>query len=148
MFAWLTWFSAQLTHSYYFSTHTLVLKFVNKGVFFEEIQDSHFPKKKGYFGTHLLECGEKGVNVDVQCFTVKRGFIWAEKSVFYCKRGGSPWTEKSVFYREKGVDLSWKVCLATTNGVIFKRRTRIGITFSSEWGSWGLVYLYGCLDSS
>ncbi len=26
-----------------------------------------------YFGTHYHEFGEKGVNVDVQCFTVKMG---------------------------------------------------------------------------
>ncbi len=48
----------QLPHSYYFTTYILVLKFVNKGVFFE---NSHFPRKKGYFGTHLHEFGKKGV---------------------------------------------------------------------------------------
>ncbi len=58
-----------------FTTCILVLKFANKGVFFfYEIQDSHFPRKRGYFGTHLCECGEKGVNFDVQRFTVKTGF--------------------------------------------------------------------------
>ncbi len=40
---------SQLPHSYYFTTCILVLKFVNKGVFLEEIQDSHFPRKKGVF---------------------------------------------------------------------------------------------------
>ncbi len=65
--------SSQLPHSYYFITHILVLKFTNKGVFFEEIQDSHFLRKRGYFGTHLREFGEKGGNFDVQCFTMKRG---------------------------------------------------------------------------
>ncbi len=63
----------QLPHSYYFTTRILVLKFTNKGVFFEEIQDSHFPRKRGYFSTHLREFEEKGVNFDVQCFfTVKK----------------------------------------------------------------------------
>ncbi len=38
---------------------------MNKQVFFEEIKDSCFPRKKGYFGTHLRELGEKGVNFDV-----------------------------------------------------------------------------------
>ncbi len=79
---------------------------MNKRVFFEEIQDSHFPRKRGYFGTHLHEFGEKGCNFDVQSFTVKKGFIWAEKSVFHCKKGGSFWTEKSVFYHEKAIALS------------------------------------------
>ncbi len=51
----------QLPHSYYFTTSILVLKVMNKGVYFEEIQDLHFPRKKGYFGTHLGEFGEKGV---------------------------------------------------------------------------------------
>ncbi len=32
---------------------------MNKEGFFEEIQDSHFPRKRGYFGTHLREFGEK-----------------------------------------------------------------------------------------
>ncbi len=57
--------------SYYFTTPILVLKFANKGLFFEEIQDLHFPRKRRYFGNHLCEYGEKGVNFDVQCFTVK-----------------------------------------------------------------------------
>ncbi len=43
--------SAQLPHSYYFTTRILVLKFMNKGVFFQNIQDSHFLRKRGYFGT-------------------------------------------------------------------------------------------------
>ncbi len=63
----------QLPHSYYFTTHILVLKVVNKWVFFEEIQDLHFPRKREYFGTHLHEFGEKGINFDVQCFTMKNG---------------------------------------------------------------------------
>ncbi len=63
----------QLPYSYYFTTLILVLKFTNKGVFFKEIQDSHFPGKRGYFGTHLREFGAKGVNFDIQCFTVKMG---------------------------------------------------------------------------
>ncbi len=37
---------------------------------------------------------------------MKRGLIWAEKSVLYYKKGGSFWSEKSVFYREKEVVLS------------------------------------------
>ncbi len=50
---------------------------MNKGVFFEEILDSYFPRKREYFGTHLLEellvFGEKGGNFDVQCFIMKKG---------------------------------------------------------------------------
>ncbi len=63
----------QLPHSYYFTICILVLKFANKGVFFEEIQDLHFPRKRRYFGTHLHEFGVKGVTFDVLCFTVKKG---------------------------------------------------------------------------
>ncbi len=108
---------SQLPHSYYFTTHILVLKFVNEGVFFEEIQDWHFPRKREYFGTHLREFWEK-VNFYVQCFTVKKGFIWAEKSVFYCKRGvhfglniqcfiakrGSFWAKKGVIFKLENKD--------------------------------------------
>ncbi len=54
-------FLLQLPHSYYFTTHIIVLKFAIKGVFFEEIQDSHFPRKGGYFGAHFHEFGERGV---------------------------------------------------------------------------------------
>ncbi len=63
----------QLPHLCYFTTRILVLKFANKGVFFEEIQDSHFHRKRVYFGTHICEFGEKGVNFGVQCFTLKKG---------------------------------------------------------------------------
>ncbi len=63
---------AQLPHAYYFTTHILVINFVNEVAFFEEIHDSHFPRKRGYFGIHLLEFGENGVNFDVQDFTVKK----------------------------------------------------------------------------
>ncbi len=54
--------------SYYFITRILVLKFANKGVFFEEIQDSHFPRKRGYFGTHLLELWYPTVHI--YCYLV------------------------------------------------------------------------------
>ncbi len=106
----------QLPHSYYFTTRILVLKFANKGVFLEEMQDSHFLIKRGYFGTHLHEFGEKGVNFDVQCFTVKkRVYLGWKVSVLLEKREGnfrlksqcfiakkrSFWAEKSVFCCKK-----------------------------------------------
>ncbi len=99
-------YMAQLPHSYYFTTRILVLKFANKGVFFEEIQDSHFPRKMGYFGTHLREFGEKGVNFD-EVFYCENGDSFLLKSqCFTAKKGGSFSTEKSVFYCKKGVVLS------------------------------------------
>ncbi len=73
-------YAPQLPHSYYFTTRILVLKFANKGVFFEEIQDLHFPRKRGYFGIHICEFGEKGVNFDVQYFTMKKGGSFGLKS--------------------------------------------------------------------
>ncbi len=77
----------QLPHSYYFTTRILVLKFVNERVFYEEIQDSLFPSKRVYFGTHL-EFEEKGGNFDVQCFTSKKGVHFGLKSqCFIVKRG-------------------------------------------------------------
>ncbi len=92
----------QLPHSYYFTTRILVLKFANKGVFFEEIQDSNFPRKRGYFGTHLCEFGGQWVKFDVQCFTVKKRFHLGWKvSVLSWKRE-SFWAEKSVFCSKKG----------------------------------------------
>ncbi len=109
--------STLLTHSYYFTIGILVLKFLNKGVFFEKIQDSHFPRKRGYFSTHLHECGVKGVNFDVQCFTVKKGVHlgwkigvllqkkgvhFELKSQCFIAKKGSFWAEKSVFCHKKG----------------------------------------------
>ncbi len=101
----------QLPHSYYFTTPILVLKK------FEEIQDSHFPRKGGILvlasvnlekkGLILMssiycenggsfglksQCftAKKGVNFELksQCFIAKKGSFWAEKSVFCCKKGG------------------------------------------------------------
>ncbi len=93
---------SSLTHTT-ISTHILVLKFVNKGVFFAEIQDSHFSRKRRYFGTHLHEFAVKGDNVDVQCFTMKKSVHLGWKVSALPQKGGSFWTEKSVFYHEKGV---------------------------------------------
>ncbi len=93
---------SHLPHSYYFTTHILVLKFVSKGISFEEIQDSHFPRKRGYFGTHLCEFVEKGIIFYVQCFTVKRGVHLGWQVSVLPQKGGSFWTEKSAFYRKKG----------------------------------------------
>ncbi len=68
----------------------------------------------------------------------KRGFIWAEKSVFYCKKGVYLGLKSQVFYRKKGVVLSWKVSVLPQKRASFSNwRTRMGITFSSEWGSRG-----------
>ncbi len=100
---------SQLPHSYYLTTRILVLKIVNKGVFLEEIQDLHFPRKRGYFGTHIHEFGEKGDTFDIQCFTMKMGVHLVWKVSVLPQKGGSFWTEMSVFYREKGVVLSWKI---------------------------------------
>ncbi len=131
--------SPQLPHSYYFTTRILVLKFMNKVVFFEEIQDSHFPRKREYFGTHLREFGEKGVNFDVQCFS-----FGLKIQCFTAKKGGSFWTETSVFYREKGVVLSWKVSVLLQKGVIFKLENKDGYNFF-QWGSRALHIQIWCL---
>ncbi len=137
------WMYSQLSHSYYFTTCILVLKFVNKGVFFEEIQDSNFPRKRGYFGTHLREFGEKGVIFDVQCFTVKRGVHLGWQDSILQQKGGSFWTEKSVLYRKKGVILSWKVSvLPQKRGSFSNWKTRMGTIFSSEWGSRGWTFFF------
>ncbi len=98
---------AQLPHSYYFTTRILVLKFVNKRELFEEIQDLHFPRKRGYFGTHLLEFGEKEVNFDVQCFTVKKwGSFRLKSQCFISKKVVHFGLKSQCFYGEKGVVLS------------------------------------------
>ncbi len=150
-------FISKLPHSYYFTTRILFLKFVNKGVFFEEIQDSHFPRKREYFGTHL---GDKGVIFDVQCFTVKRGIHLGWKVSVLLQKRGSVWTEKSVlsrqrgyfwwpvFYREKGSSFRLESqCLAVKKEVIFKLEHKDGYHFF-QWvrEPWFILHAYGhCL---
>ncbi len=101
----------QIPHSYYFTTRILVLKFVNKGVLFEEIQDSHFHRKRGYFGTQLLEFGEKGVNFDVQCFTMKK---W-----------GSFRLKSQCFTSKRGLILDWKVSVLSWKRSCFELKSQV-----------------------
>ncbi len=114
---------AQLPHSYYFTTCILALKFVNKGVFFEEIQDLHFSRKRRYFGTHLHEFGEKGVIFMSSVLPQKMGFILEWKV--------------SVLSRERGHFEPKSQCFAEKRGSFSNWRTRMGTIFSSEWGSQG-----------
>ncbi len=100
---------SQLPHSYYFTTRILFLKFTNKGVFFEEIQDSHFPRKGGILVLTSMNLEKEGLILMSSVLLWKWEFIWTEKSVFYHKKGCSFWTEKSVFCCEKEVSLSWKI---------------------------------------
>ncbi len=98
-------YPSSLTHTTL--PHASVLKFVNKMVFFEEFQDALFPRKIGYFCTHLCKFGEKGVNFDVQMFYYEKEGSFGLKSLcFTTKKRDSFWIEKSVFYPEKGVVLS------------------------------------------
>ncbi len=137
-------FSAQLPHSYYFNTRILVLKFVNKGVFFVEIQDLHFHRKRGYFGTQLREFWEKGVIFYLQCFTVKRGVhLGWQVSVLPQKRGFILDWKVSSLSQKKGVVLSWKVSvLPQKRGSFSNWRTRMGTIFFSEWWSQGSHILW------
>ncbi len=64
---------SQLPYSYYFTTRILVLKFVNKGVFLEEIQDSHFPRNGVMLILTSMNVEKKGVNFEVHCFTMNKG---------------------------------------------------------------------------
>ncbi len=120
----------QLPHSYYFTTSILVLKFANKGVFLEEIQDSHFPRKRGYFGTHLCEFREKGVNFDVQRFTMKKGVHLDWNVCVLLQKGGVHFGLKSLcFITKKGSFWAESQCFAAKKGVIFKLENKDGYHF-------------------
>ncbi len=136
----------QLPHSYYFTTRILGLKFMNKGVFFEEVQDLHFPRKRGYFGTYLREFGEKGVILYVQflpwkggsfglksqCFTAKKVVHFGLKNQCFIAKKGSFWAEKSVFCRKKG-------------GAHLQnppRHTNIVVTLGAFCYVWGCIIYY------
>ncbi len=132
------WCPSSLTaYSYYFTTCILVLKFVTKWVFFEEIQDLHFLRKRGILVLTSLNLEKKGLIWCPVFYCEKGGSFGLKSQCFTAKKGGSSWTEKSVFYREKGVVvLSWRVIVLTQKRRSFSNwRTRMGTTFSSEWGS-------------
>ncbi len=110
---------SSLTHTTLFTTRILVLKFVNEGVILEEIHDSHFPRKRGILVLTSVNLEKNGLYFNssvLQWKSLKRVFIWAEKSVFYCKKGvhfelksqyfivknGLFSDEKSVFCHKKG----------------------------------------------
>ncbi len=131
---------SQLSQAYYFTTCILVLKFMNKGIFFEEIQDLHFPQKRGYFGTHLCKFGER-VYFWCPVFYHEKGDSFGLKSHCLTQKRGSFWTEKSVFYREKGVVLSWKVSvLKQKRGAFSNWRTRMGTIFFQWLREPGILY--------
>ncbi len=94
--------NSQLPHSYYFTTHILVLKFANKGVILRKSRIRIFLEEGGILVLTSMNLEKKGLILISSVLLWKWGFIWAEKSVFYHEKGGSFWTEKSVFYREKG----------------------------------------------
>ncbi len=146
-------FVTQLPHSYYFTTRILVLTFVNKGIFFEEIQDSHFLRKRRYFGTHLREFGGKCVIFYVQHFTVKRGVHLGWQVRVYHKKGVHFGLKSPCFIAKKGYFELKSQRFATKGGSFSNWRTRTGTIFSSEWGSWGVarswLFLYkGCYKTS
>ncbi len=133
MLNWWVLISPQLPHSYYFTTCILVLKLVNKGIFFEEIQDSHFHRKGGSFGTHLHECGEKRVIFYVQCFTVKRGGSFGLKSQCFTTKKVVHFGLKSQCFIVKMGRFELKSqCFAAKKGVIFKLENKDRYHFS-QW---------------
>ncbi len=86
-----------------------------------------FLEKRGYFGNHLREFGEKGVNFDIQCFTLKNGGSFGMKRQCFTTK------KKSVFYHEKGVVFELKSqCFVTKKKkkkVIFKLENKDGYHF-------------------
>ncbi len=144
---YLSCLAPQFHHSYYFTTSLLVLKFANKGVFFEEIQDSHFPNKRGYFGTHLHEFGEKGVNFDVQCFTVKMGvhLDW-EVSVLPQKRRFILDWKVSVLLRKRGCFELKSQCLPQKGGNFQTVEQGWVPLFSVSQGAGPSPVVYSCIE--
>ncbi len=86
---------SSLTHTYYFITSILVRKLRKSRI--------RIPGKRGYFGTHLLEFGEKGVNFDVLCFTVKRCSFGLKSQCFDTKKGVRFGLKSQCFIVKKGL---------------------------------------------
>ncbi len=120
---------SQLSQAYYFTTCILVLKFMNKGIFFEEIQDLHFPQKRGYFGTHLCKFGEKGLFLMSSVLPWKGGFIWAEKSLFNAKKGFILDWKVSILSWKRGRFELKSQCFEAKKGGIFKLENKDGYHF-------------------
>ncbi len=83
----------------------------------------------GYFGTHPPEFGEKRVDFDVQCITVKGRFIWAEKSVFYYKKGVYFGLKSQCFIAKRFLFELKSQRFAPKKGVIFKLENKDGYHF-------------------
>ncbi len=78
----------QISHSYYFITRILVLKFVNKGVlFFRKSRIRIFLEKGGILGLTSVNLEKKSVNFDAQCFIVKKGGSFGLKSQCLLQKG-------------------------------------------------------------
>ncbi len=92
------------------SSLTLVLKFANKGVFFEEIQDSHFPRKRGIL---VLT----SVNLE------KRGLILM--CSVYCEKGVYLGWKVSVLPQKRGFILDWKVSVLSWKGGCFELKSQV-----------------------
>ncbi len=125
---WVYVFRSQLSHSYYFTTRILVLKVVNKWVFFKKIQDLHFPRKV-YFGTHLCEFGEKGLFFKLSVLPWKGGFIWVDKSVFYHKKGAHFGLKSQCFITKKGLFWAEKLVFCHKKGGHFQTREQGWVPF-------------------
>ncbi len=112
---------SQLPHSYYFTTRILVLKFVNKGVFFEEIQDFHFPRKGGILVLTSFNLLKKELILISSVLPWKRGFILDWKVRVLSRKRGRFELKSQCFDPKRGPFSNW--------------RTRMGTTFFREWGS-------------
>ncbi len=125
---WPTKARAQLPHSYYFTTCILVLNFSNKGLFFEEIQDSHFLEKRGILVLTSINFEKKGFIFMSSVLLWKKGVHLGWKvSVLLQKKGFI--LDWKVFYHEKGVILSWKVSVLPQKGGHFQTGEQEGYYF-------------------
>ncbi len=91
----------------------------------------HFPRKRGYFGNHLLEFGEKWVIFDVQCFTVKRGggSFGLTNQCFTTRKGVHFGLKSLCFTAKKWLFELKSPCFAAKKEVIFKLEKKDGYHF-------------------
>ncbi len=77
---------------------------MNESVFYQEIQDSQFPRKRGFCGIHLHEFGEKGVIFLCSvCYREKGGSFGLKSQRFTAKKGVHFGLKSQCFIMKKGL---------------------------------------------
>ncbi len=113
---------------------------IHEGVLFEEIQDSHFPRKTGVFWYSPPWILRKGGYFLCPVFYHENGVHLGWKVIVLPQKRGFilDWKDSVLLRKRDRFELKSQ-CFAAKKGVIFKLENKDGYLFSSEWGSQGVA---------